>query len=203
MISGSGVSFADPGSAVTTVTLTGGNATIRANFGLRIETVAGNGTPGYSGDGGAATSAMLSSPRGICVQSTGEIYIGDNDGSVIRKVNASGVISRVAGTAGTSGDTGDGGLATAAFLSHPTCVARDSAGNLFIADAWNNRIRKVDPATGAISTVAGNGTASFSGDGGPATAASLGYSPMGRIAVGPSGKLYIADQTSNRIRTIP
>jgi len=163
-----------------------------------ISTVAGNGTAGYSGDGGAATVAQLYYPAGVAVDSAGNIYIADYNNNRIRKVNTSGIISTVAGN-GTAGYSGDGGAATAAQLSNPFSVAVGSTGNIYIADGSNNRIRKVN-TSGIISTVAGNGTAGYSGDGGAATAASL-SSPYG-VAVDSAGNIYIADRSNNRIRKV-
>src|SRR5581483_8617362 len=138
-----------------------------------ISTVAGNGTAGYFGDGGPATSASLSAPTGITVDPAGNLYIADYANSRIRRVDASsGIISTVAGN-GFSGFGGDGGPATGALLAKPEDIAVDANGSLYIADSGNFRIRKVDAASGIISTVAGNGTFGFSGDGGPATSASL------------------------------
>jgi len=218
-----------------------------------ITTVAGNGTPSYSGDGGAATSAGLNNPKGIAVDSSGNLYIADERNNRIRKVNTSGIITTVAGNGGV-GNGGDSGLATSAQLYYPAGIAVDGAGELYIADSKNQRIRKVGAAgiittiagngnvgyncangaatgvglhtptgvaldgsgnlfiadygnqcirkvaAGNITTVAGNGTSSFSGDGGPATSASLNY-PTG-IAVDSSGNLYIADYVNYRIRKV-
>jgi hypothetical protein len=122
-----------------------------------ITTIAGNGTGGYSGDGGPATSAELSWPAGVTVDAASNVYFADNGGAV-RKISAStGIISTVAGT-GVWGYSGDGGPATSAQLSYDISVAVDSAGNLYIADKYNMRIRKVSAATGIITTIAGNGT---------------------------------------------
>ena len=130
-----------------------------------ITTVAGNGTYGYSGDGGPATAAELANPDGVAVDSAGDLFIDDSNNSRIREVNlATGTITTIAGN-GTYGYTGDGGAATAAELSHPLGIAVDSAGDLFIADSGNNVIREVNLATGTITTVAGNGTRGFTGDG--------------------------------------
>ena len=213
--------------------------------------VAGNGTPGCSGDNGPATSAQLDYPSGVAVDSAGNLYIADTYNHRIRKVS-NGVITTVAGngTAGFSGDngpatsaqlnypagvavdsagnlyiadtynqphpqglergdhhrggkrdvgfSGDNGPATSAELNYPDGVAVDSAGNLYIADTCNNRIRKV--SNGVITTVAGNGTPGFSGDNGPATSAQLNY-PDG-VAVDSAGNLYIADTGNNRIRKV-
>jgi sugar lactone lactonase YvrE len=164
-----------------------------------ITTVAGNGIPGYSGDGGPATSASLSGPSGVVVDATGNLLIADSSNYRIRRVDAStGIITTVAGN-GIRGFSGDGGPATSASLS-PIGVAVDATGNLFIADTGNHRIRRVDESTGIITTVAGNGIRGFSGDGGPATSASLNY-PTG-VAVDGSGNLFIADAANNRIRWV-
>jgi sugar lactone lactonase YvrE len=163
-----------------------------------ITTSAGNGAPGFSGDGGPATTAELNSPFGVAIDSVGNLYIADPFTSRIRKVTASGVINTVAGN-GSFGFSGDGGPATSAQLNFPASVAVDSVGNLYFSDSANNRIRKVTP-DGTISTVAGNGTAGFSGDGGPATMAQL-NNPFG-VAIDTAGNLYIADPNNGRIRKI-
>ncbi len=159
-----------------------------------ITTVAGNGTYGFSGDNGPATSAQLFLPSGVAVDSSGNLYIADSNNNRIRKVS-NGVITTVAGN-GTYGFSGDNGPATSAELYNPEGVAVDSAGSLYIADTINNRIRKV--SSGVITTVAGNGTAGFSGDNIPATSAEFG-SPSG-LAVDSVGNLYIAD--GDRIRKV-
>jgi sugar lactone lactonase YvrE len=163
-----------------------------------ISTFAGDGTNGYAGDGGPATSAKLSRPNGVTTDSAGNIYIADKENNRVRKVDTTGVISTVAGN-GTVGFSGDGGLAIEAKLYYPTGVAIDPSGNIYIADYYNNRIRKVD-TTGGISTVAGNGSSGYSGDGGPATSASL-YNPSG-VAIDRLGNIYIADTSNNRIRRV-
>jgi sugar lactone lactonase YvrE len=165
-----------------------------------IITIAGNGTQGYGGDGGPATSAMLSGPFGLAVDASGNVFFTDTYNQRIREVvKATGTIVTVAGT-GTSGYGGDGGPATAAKLAYPEGLALDGSGNLFISDGNNHRIREVAQATGTITTIAGTGTAGFSGDGGPATSAQL-YFPKG-VAVDGSGNIFIADQSNNRIREI-
>jgi len=167
-----------------------------------ITTVAGNGTQGFSGDGGPATAASLYYPSGVAVDASGNLFIADSGNSRIRKVSASGIITTVAGSGPSgfsSGFSGDGGPATSASLGEPYHVAVDSAGNLFIADTGNSRIRKVS-ASGIITTVAGSGTDGFSGDGGPAASASL-SEPCG-VAVDASGNLFIADTYNNRIRRV-
>ena len=164
-----------------------------------ISTVAGVGTNGFSGDGGAATSAQFSAPVGVAVDGSGNLYIADSGNDRIRKVDAStGNISTVAGT-GTGGYSGDGGAATSARL-RPDNVAVDGSGNIYIASTSNNRVRKVDASTGNISTVAGTGTAGYSGDGGAATSARL-NNPQG-VAVDGAGNIYITDRHNNRIRKV-
>ncbi len=164
-----------------------------------ILTVAGKGFPAYTGDGGAATSANLNSPWGITVSAAGELYIADQGNHVIRKVDATGLISTVVGT-GIQGFNGDGGPASASQLDAPASVLLDVAGNLYIADSGNNRVRKVNAATGNINTVAGQGSGSFSGDGGPATNAGL-YGPYS-LTLDSQGSLFIADVFHNRIRKV-
>jgi len=129
-----------------------------------ISTVAGNGSEGFSGDGGPATSAQLAEPQDVAVDSAGNFYIADMADQRIRKVGTDGTMSTVAGT-GVQGYSGDGGAATAAQLSCPYGIAVDSAGNLYIADSCNNRIRQVSTA-GTITTIAGNGNCCYSGDAG-------------------------------------
>ncbi len=163
-----------------------------------ITTVAGNGTDGYSGDGGAATNAELNYPGGVAVDATGNLLIADWGNGRIRKVGNNGIIATVAGN-GISGYFGDGGTATNAELNYPGGVAVDATGNLFIADESNKRIRKV-AANGIITTVAGNGTRGYSGDGGVATNAELNY-PIG-VALDATGNLFIADTFNNVIRKV-
>jgi sugar lactone lactonase YvrE/Tol biopolymer transport system component len=162
-----------------------------------ITTVAGNGTLGFSGDGGPATAAELHAPVGVAVDAAGDLYIADYNNQRVRKVSPSGTITTVAG-GGNSG-LGDGGPATAAALARPSGVGVDVAGDLYIADTFNNRVREVSPS-GTITTVAGNGTAGFSGDGGPATAAEL-DGPSG-VAVDAAGDVYIADTVNGRVRQV-
>jgi sugar lactone lactonase YvrE len=173
-----------------------GDSRIRKVSNAIITTVAGNATPGFSGDKGGATSAQLSNPYGLALDPSGNLYIADSSNNVVRKVS-NGVIAIVAGN-GTQGFSGDNGPATSAQLASPAGIAIDSAGNLYIADSLNNLVRKV--SNGVITTVAGNGTPGFGGDGGPATSAQL-YAPSG-IAVDLAGNLYIADSANNRIREV-
>uniref|UniRef100_UPI001FE0E2EF NHL repeat-containing protein n=1 Tax=Spirosoma luteum TaxID=431553 RepID=UPI001FE0E2EF len=217
-VAGTGISgFSGDGGAATAASLSGpsglafdasgnfyiadgGNQRIRkvSTAGI-ISTVAGTGISGFSGDGGAATSASLYGPADMAYDASGNLYIADIGNRRVRKVNTSGIISTVAGN-GFVGFSGDGGAATAAGLYFPTGVAYDASGNLYIADANNNRIRKVSPS-GIISTVAGSGGSGFFlGDGGPATAASL-VSPTS-VAVDASGNLYIAELNNARIRKV-
>ena len=164
-----------------------------------ITTVAGNGASWFSGDGGLATNAQMATPVDVAADGAGNIFIADNTTNSIRRVDAlTGTITTVAGNQ-TSGFSGDGGLATTAQLNWPASVAVDGAGNVFITDYNNRRIRRVDGVTGIITTVAGNGLEGSSGDGGPATSAAV--SGPGGIAVDGAGNLFIADLIS-RVRRV-
>lgn len=218
-----------------------------------ISTLAGNGEPGHSGDGGPATAACLNEPKSLAVDQFGNVYIADSENHVVRKVDrATGRITTIAGAAvavspenavvtgvgvedsgeedplsdsstsrsqsftqladlsgtvryvvnGVSAKRfqGDEGLATKAVLNFPTAVAVDAAGHVYIADTMNHRVRRVDAATGIISTIAGNGQARYSGDGGPAVSATL-NEPTALVADA-FGHLYIADQNNNRVRIV-
>lgn len=165
--------------------------------GQTINRFAGNYINGYSGDGGPATSAKLYHPGGVFADRSGNVYFADFGNYVIRKVNASGIISTIAGN-GISGYNGDGGPATMAEL-HPTGVSADDAGNVYIADAFNNVIRKIN-TTGIITTVAGNNTIGYTGDGGPATAAQ--FEDPNDVTVDNSGNLYIPDAHNNVVRKV-
>ena len=172
---------------------------VNAQTGI-ITTIAGNGTAGYSGDGSLAINAELNGPYGVALDASGNIYIADANNCRIREVNAqTGIITTIAGN-GTAGFSGDGSLATIAALNIPYGVALDASGNIYIADYGNNRIREVNAQTGIITTVAGNGTDTYSGDGSLATNAQLSY-PEG-VALDSSGNIYIADEGNGRIRKV-
>lgn len=228
-----------------------------------ITTVAGKGGAGFSGDGGPATQAQFNSPVGIAIDAAGNIYVADQGNNRVRKFTVGGTISTFAGTSaasfggdggpalsaaiqspgtvvidpsdgaiiiselnssairrvdkttnvittivgnGTNGFSGDGGLATAAVCNEPGAMCYDAAGNMFFIDGFNNRIRRVDKATKIITTFAGNGTAGFSGDGGPASAATFkffnGSSSNGWLAIDAAGNIYVVDSYNQRIRLI-
>jgi len=177
-----------------------GNSVIRkVDSTGKIAKVAGNGNFGFSGDGGAATAATLDKPYRAVLDKFNNLYIADYFNNVIRKVDKFGTISTVAGT-GTQGYNGDGIPANTAQLSLPSAVAVDSTGNLYIADTFSNRIRKVDISTGMISTIAGTGFAGVLGDGGPANMAQLNQ-PEG-VAVDSFNNIYIADFGNSKIRMV-
>lgn len=179
-----------------------GNNRIRKlnlNSGI-ITTVCGNNSKAFGGDNILATSSQFNQPTGICSDKFGNIYIADFNNHRIRKVDKnSGIITTVAGN-GTNGYKGDSGLAINSQLSLPNSVSIDTALNLFITDAGNNCIRKVNLISGIITTFAGNGTAGFSGDGGNASLAQLNY-PCG-VFVNKNNDIYLADTRNNRIRKI-
>ena len=168
----------------------------------KIATFAGTGAPGYNGDGVAATAAELNGPWGLAAATDGSLYIADLSNNRVRQVSASGVIATVAGT-GNAAFGGDGGAATAAFVKAPAAVVLDPAGNLYIADSGNNRVRKVYAAgsnAGNIATISGEDSEQFAGDKGPAVAASM-YGPYALYLDG-GGDLFVADLFHNRIREI-
>jgi trimeric autotransporter adhesin len=174
------------------------NEIIRIDHNTQKATViAGNGSSDFSGDGGSATKAGLFL-MGIAKDKLGNLYIADHNHHRIRKIDADGNISTIAGT-GEAGFSGDGGAATQAQVNDPAGVAVDALGNVWIADTYNNRIRKID-SSGIISTVAGTGEAGFSGDGGSGNKAKLDF-PWA-VAVGSNGKVLITDTANNRIRVL-
>jgi large repetitive protein len=169
-----------------------------------ISTVAGNGSPGFAGDGGLATDAQIFNPGGLVLDGAGNIYFVDSNNFVIRRVDAvSHIITTVAGTPDVTGFAGDNGLATSAefsFTDGTGGLAFDTAGNLYIADTGNNAIREVTAGTGIITTVAGTGAAGFNGDNILATTARL--NGPANLSIGPDGSLYIADLSNQRIRKV-
>ncbi len=176
-----------------------GNQRIRKidTFGI-ITTYAGNGSIGYTGDGGPSTACTINYPSRFGIDASGNLYFADAGNNVIRKINTSGIITTVAGM-GAAGFSGDGGAATAAKLSSPLGVTFDGNGNMYIADASNHRIRKVNNA-GIISTFAGTGSVGYTGDGGPATAATLDY-PSG-VAADATCNIYFTDWHGQTVRKI-
>ena len=163
-----------------------------------ITTIAGTGVPGFSGDGGQAVAAKLDTPTGIAVDPDGNLVFVDAQNQRIRLVDAKGVITTIVGN-GELGFSGDGGPATDARIQTPENLWVDDEGNIYFADTYNRRVRRID-ADGIITTVAGNGRQAFSGDGGPATSAGL--AKISAVAVGPDGALYIADSRHNRVRRV-
>lgn len=171
---------------------------VPAGSGSKISTIAGNGTYGFGGDGGAGTSAQLNAPHGLCVDNAGNIYVADWGNSRIRRIASGGNISTAAGN-GVVSYSGDGGPATQAQMNFPSAVAVDSAGNVYVVETVNNIVRMIT-AQGVISTFAGTGSAGFSGDGGAANKAQL-NAPQG-VAVDSAGNVYIADTGNFRVRMI-
>ncbi len=167
-----------------------------------ITTVAGNGTRGYSGDGGPATAAMFSKPRTVVVDKNGDLLITDTDNHRIRKVDmTTGIVTTVCGT-GSSGTTGNGGPATAAKIAYPLDMVVDLVTNDYYFPSWDkHNIRKVDGTTGIISQVAGTNSSGFSGDGGAATAAKISW-PTSLALNAAATRLYIADESNERIRVV-
>jgi uncharacterized protein (TIGR03437 family) len=164
----------------------------------RISTVAGRGVRGYGGDGGPAIEAQMDTPRAVAVDAEGNLYVAEYANHCVRRVTPAGRIDTVVGT-GRRGYSGDGGWALATDLNHPLGIALDPAGNLFIADSDNHRIRMVTP-DGILTTIAGDGNPGFAGDGGAALTAQM-YAPSG-VAVGPGGEIYVADFWNHRVRKL-
>jgi trimeric autotransporter adhesin len=178
-----------------------GNSTVRIvnTLGI-ISNYAGNGTAGYTGNGGNANLAQLNNPVGIALDAAGNLYIADALNNVIRKVEAGTQFMTTYAGSGAQGNSGDGGPAAMAKMYAPSSVAVDVSGNVYIADQLNNTIRKVSAATGLISNFAGNGAAGNSGDGGLAVAAGLRYPSS--VSVDGAGNVYIADQGNYNIRMV-
>jgi streptogramin lyase len=166
-----------------------------------ITTAVGTGEKGFAGEGGPAGKALLNGPFDVCFDRAGNLYFSDTFNNRIRRVDAtSGLITTVAGN-GEKGYSGDGGPATAAALNEPYGVMIDSAGNLFIADRLNRRVRRIDTASGVITTLAGTGEAYYGGDGGPAAEASL-AEPNGLAFGSGETQLYITDVADSRVRVV-
>ena len=163
-----------------------------------ITTVAGSAIRGYSGDGGLAIKAELYYPSGVAVDSAGDVFIADESNNCIRKVNAQGIITTIAGN-GTPGFSGDGGLAVLSELSNPAGIGIDNKGNIYITDGFNSRIREIN-TNGFISTIAGNGIAGYTGIGDSATLAEL-YNPVS-IMADTSGNLYFANEFNNYVQKL-
>jgi DNA-binding beta-propeller fold protein YncE len=165
-----------------------------------ISTTVGTGEKGFAGDGGPADKALLNGPFDLCFDAAGNLYFSDTFNNRIRRVDARGVITTIAGN-GQKAYSGDGGPATEAALNEPYGVVVDRAGNLYIADRLNRRVRRVDAASGVITTVAGTGEAAYSGDGGPAARAGL-AEPNGLAFSLDETLLYITDVADNRVRVV-
>ena len=195
----SGVAIDDKGNIIIADSFNNRIRIVDARTGI-ISTVAGTGEQGCSGDDGLAVRAQLSGPTGLALSADGALFIADSGNHRIRKLDrAQQIIVTVAGS-GIAGEAGDGGLAVQAELNDPSGVAVDRNGHLLIADTMNNRVRRVDAASGIMSTVAGTGEEGFDGDGDSATLARL-MQPSG-IAVDAEGAVYLSDTFNNRIRRI-
>ena len=175
------------------------NMVFKVDANTKLTAIGGNGIAGFSGDGGPATAASFDNPRGIAVDASGNVYVADEHNNRVRKISTTGIVTTVAGN-GTYGFSGDNGPATAAKLAAPWGMAVDSAGNIYIADTDNNRVRKVD-GNGVITTIAGNGTAGSKGDGSLGPAAEL-NEPLGLAVDAAGANLYIADFGNFLIRKV-
>lgn len=165
-----------------------------------LYTYAGIGVPGYTGDGGPASTATFANPTGVAMDTAGNLYITEEYNHIVRKITrATGIVSTICGT-GVAGYAGDGGSAMTAMLNQPAGLCLDKAGNIYIADKNNNRIRKIDALTGTITSFAGIGSAGYSGDGGPANTTKLAY-PMS-VCADTANNIYIADNANHRIRRV-
>lgn len=165
-----------------------------------VSTVAGNGKKAFAGDGGKATDASLNEPYGIELDAAGNLFIVDRLNYCVRKVDASGTITTVAGTGGKSGFAGDGGAANAALLVEPNGTCLDGKGKLYIADVAGHRVRVVDLKSGKIDTLLGTGKGASTGDGGPLKDAQT-LGPRA-VAVGPDGKLYVVERNGHCVRRV-
>lgn len=166
-----------------------------------LSTIAGTGVNGYSGDGGPAINANFGFPAGLSASATGDVYVADYNNNRIRKIDAAGIVTTVAGN-GTATYAGDGTLATTASINLPTGVSVNAAGDIFIADRNNYRIRKVDATSGIINTVAGNGVFGYGGDGGSAISPCTKLADPHKVRIDAAGNIFIADQSNSRIRKV-
>lgn len=164
----------------------------------RLSRIAGTGEKGYAGDGGPATDAKFDRPYDVAFDSHGDLYVVDEGNHVVRRIDAEGIVTTVAGN-GTPGYSGDGGPATEAQLNEPYNIAFDAQGRMLIGDSANNAVRRVDE-NGVITTIAGTGEQGYSGDGGPATQATLNL-PQ-EVLVAADGRIFIGDEHNNAIRVI-
>jgi NHL repeat len=172
---------------------------VLASSGL-VVTAAGLAGPGYAGDNGPASSARFHAPEGVALAPNGDLYVADTGNHVVRRIaRSTGIVTTVVGT-GAPGDAGDGGAATGARLRAPRALAFGPAGDLYIADTGNHRVRRVEMESGIITTVAGSGAPGFSGDGGASSQARL-HAPAG-LTVSPTGTYFIADQVNGRVRRV-
>lgn len=185
--------------AILVLALSLGFVVTTRSDGRVIQTVAGTGEPGYSGDGGRALNARVNAAQGIAVDRAGNIFVAEYASHVVRKIDTAGMISTVAGLADTAGFNGDNQPATKALLATPSDVVIGPDNNLYIVDKGNHRIRRID-GSGNITTVVGNGQPGFGGDGGPATQAKLNLPSA--IAFDAAGNMYIADTGNHRVRRV-